>query len=94
MMPVIAPYTPPTPFRPPGEAVPTVDELESLQKHLEELRQQSVDRARKASDDLRTIDEAMRKLKERERGKAKATEKVKRERGCAFFTSSLVGSVL
>ncbi|KZV72476.1 hypothetical protein PENSPDRAFT_649751 [Peniophora sp. CONT] len=80
-MPVITPYTPPTPFRPPGEAVPSADELEALQKHLEDLRQQSLDRARKAGDDLRTIDEAMRKLKEKEKGKAKAAEKVKRERG-------------
>ena len=82
-MPVIAPYTPPTPFRPPGEAVPSADELEALQQQLENLRQQSLDRARKAGDDLRTIDEAMRKLKEKEKGKAKAAEKVKRERGCA-----------
>ncbi|VDB84513.1 unnamed protein product [Peniophora sp. CBMAI 1063] len=81
MMPVITPYTPPTPFRPPGEAVPSADELEALQRQLEDLRQQSLDRARKAGDDLRTIDEAMRKLKEKEKGKAKAAEKVKRERG-------------
>ena len=81
-MPVITPYTPPTPFRPPGENVPSADELEALQKQLEDLRRQSLDRARKAGDDLRTIDEAMRRLKEKEKGKAKAAEKVKRERGC------------
>lgn len=81
---VIHQFTTPTAFRPPGEAVPSADELEALQKQLEDLRRQSLDRARKASDDLRTIDEAMRRLKEKEKGKAKAAEKVKRERGCAY----------
>ncbi|KAH7928155.1 hypothetical protein BV22DRAFT_1030975 [Leucogyrophana mollusca] len=85
------PYTPPAPARSgllknPPEAVPPTDELESLQSELQILRQKSLERAKKAGEDLKTIEESMRRIKEREKGKAKAIEKIKRERA---FTPSL-----
>jgi hypothetical protein len=61
------------------DAVPPTEELEALQTDLIELRRQTLERAKKADDDLRTIEESMRKLKEREKGKAKVVEKMKRE---------------
>jgi transcriptional adapter 3 len=77
-------YTQVHPFRPqtvknPPDAVPPTEELELLQTDLNELRRQTLERAKKAEDDLRTIEESMRRLKEREKGKAKVVEKMKRE---------------
>ena len=61
------------------DAVPPTEELEALQADLIELRQDTMERAKKADEDLRTIEESMRRLKEREKGKAKVVEKTKRE---------------
>ena len=82
----VAPYASPTPIRSsllrnPPDAVPPVEELEALQVELKLLRQRTLERAKKAGDDLRTIEESMRRLKEREKGKGKAIDKVKKERG-------------
>ncbi|KAH7905189.1 histone acetyltransferases subunit 3-domain-containing protein [Hygrophoropsis aurantiaca] len=79
------PFTPPSParsglLRNPPEAVPPTDELESLQSELQMLRQKSLERAKKAGEDLKAIQESMRRIKEREKGKAKAIERIKRER--------------
>lgn len=63
-------------------SMPNIDELEQLQNELKMLRQNAVARSKKASEDLRTIHESMRRLKEKEKGKAKAIEKSKRERDC------------
>ncbi|KII89418.1 hypothetical protein PLICRDRAFT_41071 [Plicaturopsis crispa FD-325 SS-3] len=84
----LAPYAPLEPivsslFRNPPDAVPPTDELESLHTELQNLKQRSLERAKKAGDDLRTIEESMKRMKEKEKGKAKAVEKVKRERGSA-----------
>lgn len=68
-------------LRNPPDAIPLVDELEALQTELKLLRQRTLERAKKAGDDLRRIEESMRRLKEREKGKGKAIEKVKKERG-------------
>ncbi|KAJ7063622.1 histone acetyltransferases subunit 3-domain-containing protein [Mycena amicta] len=67
-------------FKAPPDAVPTVDELESLQEELRQLKARTLERAKKAGEDLKTIEESMRRIKEREKGKAKQLEKVKRER--------------
>ncbi|KAG1865380.1 histone acetyltransferases subunit 3-domain-containing protein [Suillus subluteus] len=75
-------------FKSPSETVPPTDELETLQAELRFLRQKSLERAKRAGEDLRTIEESMRRIKEREKGKAKAVEKVKRERP---FTPALDG---
>ncbi|KAG1778387.1 histone acetyltransferases subunit 3-domain-containing protein [Suillus placidus] len=87
------PYPLPTPtpsplFKSPSETVPPTDELEKLQAELKILRQKSLERAKRAGEDLKTIEESMRRIKEREKGKAKAVEKVKRERP---FTPALDG---
>lgn len=86
----LLPFTQPTSarsllFKNPPETVPPTDELESLQAELKVLRQKSWERAKKAGEDLKTIEESMKRIKEREKGKAKAVEKVKRERGCTYF---------
>ncbi|KAH6919207.1 histone acetyltransferases subunit 3-domain-containing protein [Coprinopsis sp. MPI-PUGE-AT-0042] len=67
-------------------SMPNIEELEQLQNELKMLRQNAVARSKKASEDLRTIHESMRRLKEKEKGKAKAVEKLKRERD---YTPSL-----
>lgn len=67
------------------EAVPATDELEQLHAELTSFKQKSLERAKKASDDMRAIEESMRRLKEKEKGKAKALQKVERERGCACY---------
>jgi transcriptional adapter 3 len=66
------------------DAVPPTEELEALQTDLIELRRHTWERAKKADDDLRTIEESMRRLKEREKGKAKVVEKMKRECASLF----------
>lgn len=71
-------------FREPPDAVPPTDELEALQAELNSLKQKTLERARKAGNDLKTIEESMRRLKEKEKGKSKAVEKVKKERACAY----------
>ena len=65
------------------DAVPPTEELETLQIDLIELRRLTLERAKKADDDLRTIEESMRRLKEKEKGKAKLVEKMKKE--CALL---------
>jgi hypothetical protein len=70
----------------PPEAVPPTDELERLYSELKAAKQRAADRARKADEDLRTIEESMRRMAEKEKGKSKAVEKVKRERDCAYVS--------
>lgn len=71
-------------FKSPPETVPPTEELEGLHAELKLLKQRTLERAKKAGDDLRTIEESMRRLKEKEKGKAKAIEKIKRE-SCAYI---------
>ncbi|KAH9948140.1 histone acetyltransferases subunit 3-domain-containing protein [Amylocystis lapponica] len=70
-------------FKNPPDAIPPTDELEVLQAELKFIREKALERAKKAGEDLKTIEESMRRIKEKEKGKAKALEKVKRERGSA-----------
>ncbi|KAI0093838.1 histone acetyltransferases subunit 3-domain-containing protein [Irpex rosettiformis] len=65
----------------PPDALPPTEELEALQAELRLAKQRTLERAKKAGDDLRTIEESMRRLREKEKGKGKAIEKVKKERG-------------
>jgi transcriptional adapter 3 len=65
------------------DTVPSVEELERMDSELRALRQQVIDRAKKAGEDLRTIEESMRRMKEKEKGKLRAV--VKRERDCMSF---------
>ncbi|KAI0781488.1 histone acetyltransferases subunit 3-domain-containing protein [Trametes elegans] len=75
-------------FHTPPDTVPPTDELEQLHAELTALKQKSLERAKKAGDDMRAIEESMRRLKEKEKGKAKALLKAERERG---FTPSING---
>ncbi|OCH88235.1 hypothetical protein OBBRIDRAFT_758549 [Obba rivulosa] len=82
---IVPPYASPPPirsslFRNPPESVPATEELELLHEELLVLKQKTLERVKRAGDDIRTLDESMRRLKEREKGKAKALERVKKER--------------
>jgi hypothetical protein len=88
---ILSPYSSSPPllsslFKEPPEAVPPTDDLEALQNELKILKQKTLERAKKAGNDLKTIEESIRRLKEKEKGKAKAVEKVKRERACTYFS--------
>lgn len=65
-----------------SDAVPPTDELEAVHAELGVLRQKALERARKAENDLKTIEAAMKQMKEKEKGKAKVVNKVKREPSC------------
>jgi transcriptional adapter 3 len=71
-------------FKSPPDAVPSNDELEAAQAELRVRQQGALDRIRKADGDWKAIEESLRRIKEREKGKAKATERIKKERGCAY----------
>ncbi|KAG6817054.1 hypothetical protein H0H87_000466 [Tephrocybe sp. NHM501043] len=73
------------------ESIPSTNELELLYDELKELRNATLKRSKKAGEDLKAIEESMRRMKEKEKGKAKAIDKVKRERDYADDTQS-VGS--
>jgi transcriptional adapter 3 len=83
---ILSPYSSPSMllplFKDPPEAVPPTDELEALQAELKTLSLKTLERAKKAGNDLKTIEESMRRMKEKEKGKAKAIEKMRRERPC------------
>ncbi|KAF7305229.1 Chromatin-remodeling complexes subunit ngg1 [Mycena kentingensis (nom. inval.)] len=78
-LPKVSPFRAPSPirsaiFKTLPDVVPSVDELESLQEELKVLKARTLERAKKAGEDLKTIEDTMRKLKEREKGKAKAKD--------------------
>ena len=72
------------------ELIPSIDELENLQSDLNMARQRTLDRRRKAVDDVRIIEESIRRMTEKEKGKSKAVDKVKRERDCMFVLMPLL----
>ncbi|KAI1791515.1 histone acetyltransferases subunit 3-domain-containing protein [Ganoderma leucocontextum] len=76
-------------FNNPTDTVPPTDELEILHAELTAFKVKSLEFAKKAGDDFRTIEESMRRLKEKEKGKAKALQKAERER--ASVTPSING---
>ncbi|KAJ8508168.1 hypothetical protein ONZ45_g9528 [Pleurotus djamor] len=73
------PSLPSSLLKSPPDAVPPTDELETLHSELLQLKQKTLERAKKAGEDLKTIEESFRRMKEREKGKSKAIEKIKRE---------------
>ncbi|KIJ92068.1 hypothetical protein K443DRAFT_685481 [Laccaria amethystina LaAM-08-1] len=62
------------------DQVPPTEELELLHAELKVMKQKTLERAKKAGEDLKTIEASFRRMKEREKGKAKAVDKIKRER--------------
>ncbi|KAI6009576.1 histone acetyltransferases subunit 3-domain-containing protein [Pisolithus orientalis] len=93
------PYSQPTPirsalFKNPQDPVPPTDDLDALQNELKSLRQRCMERAKKAGEDLKTLEESMRRMKEKVKGKAKAMEKVNRERGFTPHRESRAPSIV
>lgn len=87
MSPTLQPYSPPPPLHSSlilnlSDAVPPTDELEAIQAELASLKKKAEERARKADNDLKTIEAAIKQMREKEKGKAKAVNKVKREPSC------------
>ena len=72
------------------DAVPPIDELEAVHAELRALKQKSLERARKAEGDLRVLEGAIKKVRDLERGKAKAHSKVKRESSCTLYIYIIV----
>ncbi|KAG5639189.1 hypothetical protein H0H81_006093 [Sphagnurus paluster] len=81
----LTPYYPPPPIqssllKKAPDSIPPTHELEQLHDELKELKKIALARSKKAGEDLKAIEESMRRMKEKEKGKAKAFDKVKRER--------------
>ena len=87
---ILSPYPSSPPLlspliRDPPDVIPPIEELEALQAELERLQQKARARAQKAGKDLKAIEESMRRMKEKEKGKARAVDKVRKDRACACF---------
>ena len=87
---LVSQYLPPTDItssllKNPSDAIPPTEELEALHAELKSLKEKTLERARKAGNDLKAIEESMRRLKEKEKGKARALTQVKKERACASY---------
>ncbi|EKM56075.1 uncharacterized protein PHACADRAFT_196124 [Phanerochaete carnosa HHB-10118-sp] len=65
----------------PTDALPPIEDLETLQADLKLLKLKALERMKKAGDDLIAMQESFKRIKEREKGKGKAIEKIKKERG-------------
>ncbi|KAJ4482103.1 histone acetyltransferases subunit 3-domain-containing protein [Lentinula aciculospora] len=82
------PYPLPTQLRsslfknPTDGVVPPIDELEALHAELKNLKARTMEKARRAGEDLRILEDGMRRMKDRaKKGKEReGREKVKRER--------------
>lgn len=64
------------------DSIPLTSELEFLHDELKELRNATLKRSKKAGEDLKAIEESMRRMKEKEKGKAKAIDRIKKEHDC------------
>ncbi|CAK5264000.1 unnamed protein product [Mycena citricolor] len=62
------------------DSVPSTDELEALHEELKLLKARTLERAKKVTEDFKQIEETYKRMREKEKGKAKQIEKVKRER--------------
>ena len=81
-------------FLDPPDSVPPAEELEALQAELKSLRQKTLERAKKADGDLKIIEVALKKMREKEKGKMKAVARVKRESSRAYFLTIFGGLLL
>ncbi|KAJ3921142.1 histone acetyltransferases subunit 3-domain-containing protein [Lentinula edodes] len=85
---LFTPYPLPTQLRsslfktPTDGVVPPIDELEALHAELKNLKARTMEKARRAGEDLKVLEEGMRRMKDRaKKGKEReGKEKVKRER--------------
>jgi hypothetical protein len=76
------------------ETIPWTDELEFRLEALKKMKSKHSERAKYAVENLRASIEEISRIRERERGKAKAVEKVKRERDCAWISLELYSQCL
>lgn len=67
------------------EVVPYTDELEARYEALVRLKSKQVERSKLAAENIRACEEDIKRIKERERAKVRAVEKIKRERDCTYF---------
>ncbi|KIY48098.1 hypothetical protein FISHEDRAFT_44014 [Fistulina hepatica ATCC 64428] len=70
------------------DVVPPTEDLETLHAELKLMKQKSFERAKKAGDDIKLIEESLRRMREKEKGKAKALERIKREHERMFIIHS------
>lgn len=70
----------------PPESIPTVNDLEATHSELTALKRIARERSKKAAGDLKIIEHEMKKMRELEKGKARAIppQRVKRESSCAY----------
>jgi transcriptional adapter 3 len=61
------------------------DELELRLEALRKLKLKHLERSKHAAENLRASEDEIRRIREKEKGKSKAIEKIKRERDCAYF---------
>jgi transcriptional adapter 3 len=95
----LTPYNPPKPIqssllKKPPASVPPIEELQSLKNELKELKHLTLARSRKAGEDMKILEESLRRMRDKDKGKAKAIEKIKRERGGTYFERRRVYFVL
>jgi transcriptional adapter 3 len=64
------------------EFIPSTSELDMRLEVLEKIKLKHMERKKHADENLRASEEEIRKIKEREKGKSKAVEKIKHERDC------------
>ena len=64
------------------DSIPGIYDLELRLEALETMRLEHIERKKQAQENLRAGEEEIRRIKEREKGKSKAVEKIKHERNC------------
>jgi hypothetical protein len=64
------------------DSIPGIYDLEVRLEALEKMKLKHLERKKQAQENLRAGEEEIRRIKEREKGKSKAVEKIKHERNC------------
>jgi hypothetical protein len=96
---IVSPYSTPVPIcsdiiKNPSESVPSTEDLEAAQLELRVLRQKSLEYVKKVGEDIKTLDESRRLIKEKEKQKGKRKEEKPKERGCGCYFFALSRIVL
>ena len=87
---ILSPYPDPSPpllpsllLRDPPDKIPPTGDLEAIQAELKSVEQKVHERIRKARYDLKAIEESARRMYEKEKAKAKALGKPRKDGTCA-----------
>lgn len=67
------------------DLLPATEELEQAEAELRNLKRRSLDCARRVGEDLRALDESVRRIRERDRAKQRPVDRIKKERGCELM---------